>query len=302
MTREVLNEPVQPKTFIEDAIRESDTAIQYLGYYVKGFSDFSNERYSQALESFIQAERLLSNINPLEQADFYLRTSACYYRLSQYPLALAYAKEAQRIFKPSKKHYRQTVNTMVLISGIKQDTFTFDLPNKYFDDCLMHAADDSYTESIVFRAKGLYFMKQEKLHISKRAFENALKLQINHRGTLSIKTECDLAYVCFKLDFHTEGIHYLNNARHQAEQAGLIEQISRCMFMEGFFHPNGLNQEQVDQSLEMLSSHGLHYDLGELVREVRLHYVNDEDFHTAHKYSSMLLETISDQQKEGILT
>lgn len=74
------------------------------------------------------------------------------------------------------------------------------------------------------------------------------------------------------------------------------------MFMEGFFHPNGLNQEQVDQSLEMLSSHGLHYDLGELVREVRLHYVNDEDFHTAHKYSSMLLETISDQQKEGILT
>lgn len=299
---DLLMEDIQKRLSIpENEIKEekqSDILLRYMYYFFTGQDEFYKGNYKSAIRLYQLASKLIENVEcNLERAEFYHRMGVAYYRLNQYGIAMNYIEESKMVFLEDKEGQEKVLNCDLIIACIHSEVSDYEKADTLFDTAISESSKFPVTKALLLRAKGLNFIRQDKLEEAERVMKQALEIKEHQESYVGYKTKADLANINLRLGREDRGIDLLEEAERYANENDKKEFVAKNLITRNLYVD--FNEEKLEEALEILERNEHYFEVFEVAEEIAKYYESMNDYKKCSYYLKLSLKMHIKQNELG---
>ncbi|HEX6923656.1 MAG TPA: tetratricopeptide repeat protein [Bacillales bacterium] len=129
--------------------------LNYYYYFFKGISLYDQGQYQAAIENYMKAKPIVTDISLEEMGEFYFELACVYHRNYEITLSVKYADKALEIFK-RKSNFRRIITCENVLGINNKDFGQYKEAERHYHEALLHLQkyNDSYLKMLVLNNFG----------------------------------------------------------------------------------------------------------------------------------------------------
>ncbi|HEX7064222.1 MAG TPA: hypothetical protein VF199_04075 [Bacillales bacterium] len=135
--------------------------LNYFYYFFRGIYHYDRKEYQAAIDNYLKAKPLVTQITMIEIAELYYKLASAYHRTYDITLSMEYTHKALKIFK-DQAHYRRVASCENLLALNNHDFEQYKEAERHYHEALIFAAkaDNELLKMRIFHNFGLLYTDQ----------------------------------------------------------------------------------------------------------------------------------------------
>ncbi|HEX7065031.1 MAG TPA: hypothetical protein VF199_08165 [Bacillales bacterium] len=263
--------------------------LNYYYYFFKGISHFDQGQYQDALDCYMKAKPIVTDISLEEIGEFYFELGLAYQRNYEITLSVKYTEKALEIFK-RKANNRRIITCENLLGINNKDFQQYKEAEHHYHEALLHAkkSDDPFLQMMVLHNFGAMCSEQDDFKVAINFLTKANPLIEPYDHHIKARNLYLLAKNYFKAEEFQEARLKLDFGLKISKQFGNQEYIHRFNLLKSKFEePERFEQTYID-GISYFQDHKwwdyvavYSLELADYYRENELHRPSTEYYHLA---------------------